>query len=839
MKLKNRNRKNSFKKAFKSIDKFIDIESIYDDCIILKNNNIIKGIKIKPIDIWTCTDALARSTILQLRYAFNQFDFEIYQSVVYSPSSFNELKNTLLRNFDNFNEIQQSIVLDDVEKLEEFSINNKKVEFFAFVKGKNEREVIRKYSCLKEELSRVFLINDCSYLDYLTYCNWLFDLDDNFLCKGYYKGRKILSDELANSEIKQASQDIDIEIINDEKRELDIKYSLFDVEEKKDYFKINGKYYSLILVHAFPQEFDVGILNYVARNQFIKTFFKTKRSNLDLVKHTKKESKDLQEKLKTAIITKDVTREEELRAKIQSLEEYARDMINNRDRTIDMSMAFVVSHFEFKEMKYIRDSLIDELKNLGFTVYSPNNLHLPIFKYFNPIFNKDTIISDTLEFNIGFPIGSSSYALSYPYHFSTNEDENGFLYGYEKNMNGRILFNPFLYLDNVDLSVQEGRLTGNIILIGESGSGKTTDLYLFYRYFIRRGCFIMWVDPENKNKKETINNGGTYLEFGSKNHMFNLFQLIRVSTDEDNPQIRHKIMWDSEIACNNAINLFKNVLMLYNNTISDNTLAVVGLVARTMYEKFGFLDYEDENGELIKAKYPKFDDLKNTDFPTLSDFATVLVEEHKVYKKMEDKTFAKSLMDLLTKIQPMLNEDRFMFDGYTSAEIKLKKGGIIGIGTKYLYNLPPNVRQALHYIIYNQAFSYCLDDKMLSAFLYDEAHVAMNEPKLISLADQFNRRSRKYLNNVLFSSQEALDFGGDKEAILNETSYIIIKKVTKKNSLDKIHELLGLDDVDLDNISTFQRGDSYFKCGNKAFYMHTSLTVKEEQSKGNNYYEQY
>ena len=68
----------------------------------------------------------------------------------------------------------------------------------------------------------------------------------------------------------------------------------------------------------------------------------------------------------------------------------------------------------------------------------------------------------------------------------------------------------------------------------------------------------MWVDPENKNKKETLNKGGTYLEFGNKEHMFNLFQLIRVSVDDElNSEELRKKMWDSEMAIINAVDTFK------------------------------------------------------------------------------------------------------------------------------------------------------------------------------------------------------------------------------------------------------------------------------------------
>ena len=826
-----------FNKAFKSINKFMDIKEIYDDGVLLKDKTIVKGIKLSPFDIWTCQSGMADKMISTLRYAFNQFDFPVYQCLVYSPSSFEELSNSLQKEIEESGPIQRAIIIDDIEKLEEFSSNNKKVEFFFFIKHKNPRMLQKWYSMLMTELSRAYVVKDCGYLDYLTYLNWLFDLDDNFLAQGYYKGRTMSDNNMTDEELKDIKQNIDVEIV-DAKNKKDYEYKLFDIQEHNEYFKMNDKYYHLMLLRAFPSEFDVGILNYVGRNQDIKTFFMTQKSELDLVKHVRKENKDLRDKLKTAIVTKDLTREEELRTKIQSLELFANEMVRNRDRTLDMSVALVISHYDYKEMLYIKKKLTDELRNLGFTVFSPKMLQVALFKYMNPIFSKDNILTETLEFNIGFPMSSTSFALTYPYHFSTNEDKNGFLYAYEMNMKGRILFNPRLYREDEDLSVMENRLTGNIILLGDTGSGKSTDLYLLYRYFIRRNWFIMWIDPENKNRKETINNGGTYLEFGNKENMFNLFQLTRVSSDEDDPIKRQQQMWDSEMAVVNAIDTFKNVLILYTKNISDNTLSMVGMIAQEMYRKFGFLDYEDENGIKVKAKYPSFENLKNTDFPTLSDFAATLSEEIQVYEQAGQSKIADACTDLLIKINPMLSEHKFMFDGHTTIDIELKPGNIIGIGTKRLYTMSANLRDALQYIIYVQAFNYCLDDSITSAFMFDEAHTTMTNKQIIGLLNQFTRRNRKYDNLNVLATQEPLDFSDkEQEAIFNQSTYIIVKRLAKDNSLKMLQTMVGIDERDVRRISTFNRGDSYFICGSKSYFMHTLLTVKEEQSKGNNYSE--
>lgn len=720
--------------------------------------------------------------------------------------------------------------------MEQFTLNNKKVEFFFLIKCKNERIMNKRFNQLLNELSRVFILKETTYLDYITYINWLFDLDDNFLVNAYYKGTKLIDNDIGNKEVKDIISNIDVDIIQEQKNELKLKYSLFSVNEYKDYFQMNDKYYSLILVKGLPKQYEVGILNYIGRSQEVKTFYTTTNSTLDLIKHIRKENKSLQDKYNTASIQKDITRQKTLEKQIDSLEEYAEDMVRNRDKTLDFSLAMVVSHPEYKEMKYIRDKLCDQLRNMGFTVLIPKYLQIALFKYFNPIFQEDECLDNTLKFNIGFPLSTSSFSMTYPYHFSTNDDVNGFLYGYEMQMNGRIMFNPWLYLDNTPLATSENRLTGNIILMGETGSGKSTDMYLLFRYFIRRGNFIMWIDPENKNKKETIANGGTYIEFGSKEHRFNLWQLTRVGSDEEDVKKSHEQMWDIELAIINAIDLFKNVLILYNSNIDDNTLAMVGMVANDMYEKFGFKDCTDEHGNTKKAKYDTFENLKNTDYPTMSDFAKSLLEVQQEFEKARQKKFSDSCLDLLLKITPMLEEHKYMFDGHTTANIEACPGNIIGIGTKRLYTLSSNVRNALHYIIYHQAFNYCLDDTMRSVFMFDEAHTTMNNKQMVSLLEQFTRRNRKYYNLNVLGTQEPFDLDEDRKSILNESTYIICKMLTKQSSVDKLEEMIGIDKRDVNEILSFEQGDSYFICGSKKkFFMHTLLTITEERAKGNNY----
>lgn len=838
----------SFSKAFKGINEFLDIKEIYDNGIELKDGTIVKGLKVSPIDIWTISNNNAINVISSLRYVFTKCQFPIYQAFVYTPNSFEVLGNSLRKEYSTATDRQKNIISDDLNKLEYFSLNNKKVEFFLFVKG-TAKNAAKQHQQLKSEMSRTFLVSDLSFIDYINYLNWLFGVDNNILTRGYFKGHKLITD-MSNEDLETELQEININIAEENepfKNNLE-RYPIFSINQNKTYFQINDRYYSVLIIKKLPNKFDVGILNFIGRNKDVKTFFITKDSELDLIKMVKKESMDLSTKHKKAFYSHDKVTQENLESKIRSLNTFANEMVQNGDRTLDLSLCLILTNDSLTELSHRKETFTQELRHLGMSVLCPKLLQLALFKYFNPIFSKDKLLTNNLEFNIGFPISTTSFALGYPYHYSTNDDENGFLYGYELQMNGRILLNPWLYKEDEKKAELENRLTGNIILLGDAGSGKTTDMFLFIRYFIRRNNFILWVDPENKNKRGTIANGGTYLDFGSKEHMFNVFQLTCVTTDSNIDEDKQELidrealrreMWDIELAVVNAIDRFKNVLILYNKHISDNTLSIVGMIADYMYSKFGFFDYEyeDENGETktIKAKYSTFEGLKNTDYPILSDFADCLLEMRARDKEVGNTIYEEAYTDLLIKITPMLAEHRFYFNGHTTVDIELKAGNILGIGTKRLYMLPNSVANALQYIIYEQAFNYCLSDKVDSVFAYDEAHVTLNNDYILNLLNQLNRRSRKYYNISLLGTQEPIDFADNKEAILNQTTYIIVKSLSKENSRAKLKEMIGIDDRDINRIATFKRGDSYFMCGNKSFFMHTLLTDKERADKGNNY----
>jgi len=818
-------RKKALKISVKAINDFFDIESIETNYVQLQNGEVIAGVKVDPFDIWTAKEQDAQQRLNSLRYLFNKVNFTIYQAIVAVTPDMVVAENIILEGYEDKTEKQQAIVYDDLEKIEIFNEYNKDIEFFMMIKAKNEDILQKNMNILKTEIGRVVGYTDLVDSDFYKYLEYMFDIDYRYFSEGTFKGKRI-------KEAVADYQEEDIEPVKLRDPHFTDFTNLSLIEEFRNYFIINNTHYRLLMFQSTPEKFDAGYLNYIGRNpDKVKVLFFSEPSKVDIGKHLNKAYANLQEDYEKAVKGQEQQRQQQILSELQSIQTYITQINSNKDKTLNCAICLVLKADNKEDLEFETTRLLDTIRLDRASVYVPRHLQLTLFKYFVPFFTKGELLTNNLEFNVGFPIPATDFALLYPYHYSYLDDENGYLYGFEKNMGGRIIFNPFYYIDMQKKATLQTRLSGNIIFIGETGSGKSVDLFLLIKYLYRTNVFQIWIDPENKNKEYTQACGGSYIDFGSEKYMFNMFELTRVSTDTENlteEELRKEI-WNTRRAINEAIENFKNVLSLYVVDIDDATLSSVGEVALRMYHEHKVTI----NGiEMSLDEVETFDVLKSTDFPTLYNFndtVTAMIYEEVAKGEVKRNVLVNSYEQLALKIKPMLNEHKDLFAGHTTIGMELKPGNIISFGTKSLFKMSKNVQQALHQIIYFHAFNYCLDPNIKSAFTYDEAHLVLRDNKKIAaLVDQFTRRSRKYNNLCVLATQEPSDFmNEDVKAVINNSTYLIVKLLSKENARKALQDIIGLEDDVIDNIKDFEQGDSYFMCGRNIFYMKTFATEKE------------
>lgn len=80
----------------------------------------------------------------------------------------------------------------------------------------------------------------------------------------------------------------------------------------------------------------------------------------------------------------------------------------------------------------------------------------------------------------------------------------------------------------------QGRTSGNMIVVGRTGMGKTVLMNLLVFNHIINHRKIIWIDPENKNYALTRYIGGSYISFGNSDKIINIFDLKPISSDDEN-----------------------------------------------------------------------------------------------------------------------------------------------------------------------------------------------------------------------------------------------------------------------------------------------------------------
>ena len=143
-----------------------------------------------------------------------------------------------------------------------------------------------------------------------------------------------------------------------------------------------------------------------------------------------------------------------------------------------------------------------------------------------PIFDKQNV-----EDRIGTIMPSPTMAAMYPFIFDSLKDEGlSTLLGVEFS-GGVVLFNQFLY----QIKKENNRNNANMVILGASGSGKSTAAKLILRSHIRNGYQIVCVDPEGELTEMTKNLGGEVIDLG-KGGQFGMINPLEIVMDGDEVQ---------------------------------------------------------------------------------------------------------------------------------------------------------------------------------------------------------------------------------------------------------------------------------------------------------------
>ena len=827
----------AIRRKVKTTIDWMDILDVGADYILIgrdKRKMMIKGIKLSPHNIFIDSVNEQRRNIERLERCLNNCPDHLYFGFVFSPVNMDaHLNNLDLSMMIEQDPVYEAMMQDDLSKAMQFQKYNREIGFYVMIRDSSEERMEKRltdlYACFTAAGFLPTVLNKKDYYDYLSY------LFENPLINDYHFNRGIFS--YLNEEMEY-DEDHDVYQISSRTEDFsaygepvaNIRPSTNLVKRSKlaptavvirsGYMQIGDRYVTNLLCMQLPQNYYLGILCDVLNDPNVKMFMTTSHLKADYARLLRK---TYQEKLRDLQKTTDPAARSRLEVDLGSLQSYIDEVIHRHDVTHNVILVFSVFADTIDQLNVRVSDLKQNLTNLGFSLSKVIGMQDQTFRIGTPLW-LDTKLPQIIHENYGFLLPSYEVAGLWPFVFETLKDSQGFLLGQELQNAGVILFDPFFYKNNPVEARSSKRVNANCIVVGQSGSGKTTTMNLFIRNYIKNRIKIVWVDPENKNEALTRKYKGTFIDWGKRNNIINLFDLKPISVEEDD-DTSESLKWDTEAAIYNVIEDVNTVLQYLFPRMDERTYSLTGPIVFAAYDKVGIR--KDGSG-----RYPDFKGMTYDQMPTFSTFILCLKERMSHLSRAGGYVDELRLLNnLLINMNRIENEWSIYFNGHTTIQKDDSERQIISFGTKKLFTAAPNLQNALYYIMFTYAWSLCLDEKQYSAFVIDEAHTMILKGNTAQLVSQFFRRSRKYKNSMLIGTQEPRDFADpdvltDGKAIFNNSIYKVIMNLNK-DACEDVRKLERINETEADLIQDLNQGEALFLCGDRRIPIRI-LATKEE-----------
>ncbi len=571
-------------------------------------------------------------------------------------------------------------------------------------------------------------------------------------------------------------------------------------------FFISDKYATILTVVSYPKYITPGYLSSLTNMPGIKIVVKHIPVPFqEMVKMLNKQVADLKERYRTE---RDQTIRERIRQDAESLEYFTSMIAGSQARVFDFQMHIMITADTKEELEMKKVNVKNYLDAMELKAVALRFEQEKVLKSILPIFP-----SQDIEQRVGTPIPSVTMSAMYPFIFDSIKDPGlSTLLGVDFS-GGVILFNQFLY----KIRKEHNRNNANMIILGTSGSGKSTAAKLMLRTHIRNGCQIVVVDPEDEYREITKSFGGDCVDIG-KGGQFGLINPLEVIIDADEEEIKQGLGYT---VLTRTLQFLKAFMKYYDPSIQEDVLTMFSEVVQDTYKRFG-IDFNTDFSHYTSKDYPTFSDV----------YATIRGR----LMSMTDMTQERDIMERLElKVRPLTKELQFYFNGHTTIR---KNSDFMVFNIKELMNTDSNIRNALFFNVIKFAWGLCLDYNIDTIMMIDEAHVLLGENNVLG-ADflaQVQRRARKYNTGTIIITQQPSDFAAPSvitqgKAIFDNASYYLVMGL-KKQAVEDLSQLIDLNENEKDSIKHYSQGEALFVCGSRRMRINVAVTKEELDSFG-------
>ena len=572
-------------------------------------------------------------------------------------------------------------------------------------------------------------------------------------------------------------------------------------------FVMGDKWCTILSIVAYPKWIGPGFLSNIS--DLLGGKIVIKHIPLPFSVMSKMLNKQLAELKAQYERENDKTAQEQLRQDYDSLNEFIQMIVTNQSKIFDFQMHVFLSADNKEELEKKKLQAKNYLSAMDMKGIPLRFEQKKVLQSMLPIFP-----SQDIEKHIGTPITTPTIAAMYPFIFDTLKDPGlSCLLGTDFS-GGVVLFNQFLY----QISKEFNRTNANLIILGTTGSGKSTAAKLLIRSYIRNGYKLVAIDPEGELEDMANSRGGDFIDLG-KGGKFGMINPLEVILEADDEEIKDG--WGYTVLTK-TIQFLKAFMKYYDPDIQEDVLTMFGEMVQLTYQRFG-ISYETDFSRLTSEQYPTFSALHETIVRRLEAYGDQVTHERDIIERLE------------LKIRPIIHELQYYFDGPTTIHAN---SNFIVFNIRDLMNADENIRNALFFNILKYAWSHCLDRNINTVLYADEAHILLSGNNTLG-ADflaQIQRRARKYNSGTLLATQQPSDFSAQVvitqgKAIFDNASYYMIMNL-KKQGVEDLSELIDLNEQEKNSIKKYSQGEALFICGNRRMQINVEVTEAELDSFG-------
>ena len=353
----------------------------------------------------------------------------------------------------------------------------------------------------------------------------------------------------------------------------------------------------------------------------------------------------------------------------------------------------------------------------------------------------------------------------------------------------------------------EDKTTSNILILGNSGQGKSYLLKLILTNIRESGKRVICLDPESEYEELSQALGGCYIDFMSGQYTINPLEPKTWSDGTEEMDLTAPDAFKKVTRLSQHIAFLKDFFRAYKD-FNDAQIDTIEILLSKLYARFGITDSTD-----YSTKRP-------TDFPIMEDFYKLCEEEFYGYDKQRKYLYTEEILqEVCLGIHSMcVGAESKYFNGHTN----ITDSNFLVFGVKGLMDTNKRLKDAMIYNVLSFMSNELLGKGNTAASI-DELYLFLTNMTAIEYIRNAMKRVRKKDSSIILASQNIEDFlipsirEFTKPLFSIPTHQFLFNagQINPKEYMDA----LQVEPSEFELIKYPERGTCLYRCGNERYLL--------------------